>query len=207
MTKATEDENVGLLCRIHLKAEAGLNTLIAFVIAIPFLFGVGIYKSGLFIVTHIIPIFTWLVGQIVPCIRCVYRAIKWIVISLVSAIGVIAVATIASILWVYRKLLYVIEIINWCAVRSIVRMISMVAGISSVVYILYALIVIHPEGKIITGVLYDSDATILMIHYAVIVILCSIAFYYNAWAYSRPEEVAFVCKRSWGVEKFKEWMK
>lgn len=208
-SKTTEEQpdKIGMLCRVHLKAEVVISTVVAFIIALPGPLAVGFYRLGVFIIAHVIPAMVWIVSQIVPFIRLLYRGVMYLIYIGACIIATIVSVAIDMLAWVYHGILRLYRWINWCAVRSILRMLSMVSGIVSTIYIIYATITVYKIATIITGRFEDSNSMVYMIHVAIVILLFAISIYYNAWAYSSEEERTFVCKRAIGLEKIHGWLK
>ena len=198
-TMSESENKMSYICRILLKLEAWINTIIAFIFGLPILISIHGYKTIIFIIFNTIP---WVVERmLVPAALNVFELIAVIWDNVIFAIKTI----LKGIVWMCKKVRYVLSIINWCAVRSIIRIVSTITGVASISYIIYASIGIYGTVKIITGYFYDKSPTIYAIHIAILVFLLSVSFYYNAWAYSNSEESTFVCKYTWGFQRFKDF--
>jgi len=89
--------------------------------------------------------------------------------------------------------------INWCAVRSTIRIISIICIIGSIYAIIEGYFQLPQNTVIITGRFFDANGTVFRIHEAIALLMISITAFYNAWAYSKDEEVSFICSHTVGV--------
>jgi hypothetical protein len=144
--------------------------------------------------TLILPVFSILWTVIFAILKVAFVILKTVVIGLWNAVK-----------WILHIIVYSFSIINWCAVRSITRLISIVCGIGSLGYIIYELTRVVPD-HIFTGYFYDANPEVQMTHYAIVLLMLSIVFYYHAWAYSKKEEMRFVCRNTWHGKKIHEML-
>ncbi len=89
--------------------------------------------------------------------------------------------------------------ISWCAVRSSIRIIAIICIVGSIYAIIEGVLSLPPNTVIITGRFFDANGTVFRIHEAIALLMISITLFYNAWAYSKDEEVSFICSHTVGV--------
>lgn len=94
--------------------------------------------------------------------------------------------------------------INWCAVRSTIRIITIICMIGAIYTIIDGVLKVPVDTAIITGRFFDPNGDVFRIHEAIALLMISITAFYNAWAYSKDEEVAFVCTHVVGVSTLRK---
>ena len=123
--------------------------------------------------------------------------ILWIFIRYIGIALILIARVIGNVLKeLIRLLVYLYIQINWCAVRSLIRIGTVISIIISCGYIGKGLFD-YPVNIIITGYYYDDDPAIQFIHLMIAVLMVSIVLYYHAWVYSSKGELQFVCKNTW----------
>lgn len=198
-----EDKQISLFCRINLKVEACVYSLFALILYIPVV-GISKFVKGvIWVILHLPQIIEWVVEKIfLP----LFTAVWLLFVSIAKLVVLLLRYTVRAIKFIVRCIIKLFLLINWCAVRSIVRAVSVLIGIGAGIYIANSFRY-HALNIIFTGYFHDSNPEIQNIHVAIALLMISITMYYNAWAFSKSEERKFVCKNTWGSKKLRDGIK
>lgn len=204
MPEGIEEKTISSrLCRIYLRIESLLYSLLTLILYAPMVCFIKIVVGAIWVATHIPQIIEWVASTIlVPCFTIVWMIIKGISLIVLVFIG----ALISIVIKLWRVALHLFANINWCATRSLIRILSLITSVGAIIDIIRTGM-LYPPSAIFTGRFYDTNPDILMVHVAIGLIMISIVSYYNAWAYSKDEEVAFICKNTWMGKRIFEGIK
>lgn len=181
--------------------ESIIYSLAIFVLLIPVYIGMYGYKAIRWIATAIPFVFIWLIEKIiVPVLFLIYivgqRFFKYLLFGFVLVFR--------GLLKLYKILCEYWSKINWCAVRSAIRIIAIICIIGSIYTIIDGLLRCPASTVIITGRFFDANGDVFLIHEAIALLMISITAFYNAWAYSKDEEVSFICTHTVGVSTLRK---
>ena len=198
-----KEKTISRFCKINLRIESWLNSIFTLIIAAPVLLIAGLIKVIGWIATHTVPFLEWIGTRLlIP----VGRLIVWLFIGIGKAITWISVGIGKGIWYFCKGIAWAFGKINWCAVRSLTRMFSLIGGVVAGIWLVYT-IYTHPGVQVITGKFSDADPAVCLMHTLIAAIMIAVTAYYNAWAFSKAEEINFVSKRTCGLNKIKEQVK
>jgi hypothetical protein len=176
--------------------ETIIYSIAVFLLCIPVYAGLYVYRAIVYLIFTIPTIFVWIIETFVlPILYYIYHAgyfvLKYIVIALETICAALRAVYVTLRDW-WRK-------INWCAVRSGIRILAIIGIIGAIYTIIEGVMQLPPDTTIITGRFFDSNGTVFRVHEAIALLMFSITAFYNAWAYSKDEEVSFICSHTLGV--------
>jgi hypothetical protein len=127
------EKKISRFCRINLKTEALLYTLLSLIIYIP-IFGliklakgiIWVFRGIWWVVSHIPQVAEWIMERVIfPILIKTYAAIIW---CLLTILGIIA-SIPAGLLWIYRNILIPLAKGVWRAILYASHIIAVIAGI------------------------------------------------------------------------------
>lgn len=198
-----EDKQISLFCRINLKLESGVYSLLALILYLPVLAIVKFIKGAIYVITHLPDVILWVVEKI---LLPIFTAVWLLIVGIAKLVVFLIKQFIRLIKLIIKYIIVLYRLINWCAVRSLARAISAIVGIGSGIYIVNAFRY-HAVNAIVTGYFHDANPEIQNVHIAMALLMISVTAFYNAWAFSKSEERKFVCKNTWGSKKLRDGLK
>jgi len=195
-----EPERAGKWSQAIIEIESIIYSLAIFVLMLPVYICLYGYKTLKWFGTALLIMISAIAASL---LLPVYGSII-MVLAFVFSLIVIGLERLCIFLrWIYAKFYVMWKGINWCAVRSAIRIISVICFIGAVYTIFDCVMKLPPGTQVITGKFFDSNGMIFLIHEAIALLMISITMFYNAWAYSKDEEVTFICKNTVGLSMIK----
>jgi hypothetical protein len=192
----TQKKPAGKWSQAIIAIESILYSFGISILLLPVYIGLHIFKGLKWFAVKVPVIFTWFIETIVVPI-CI---IAFTVVTLIFDLVVECVLYLCiGIRYIYVFLHNYWVKINWCAVRSSIRIISIICIVGSIYAIVEGYFQLPPDTAIITGRFFDTNGTVFRIHEAIALLMISITTFYNAWAYSKKEEVSFICSHTVGI--------